>query len=141
MFKRCSIPRSSIVNLAPMRNARNAYELRSVVDNVNQTPITDPDAPVIFVAFQLLASSRPWYISQRVQFSNNTRQQIIPKGLRVLSLPEVSPQRNTYPRNRPRLARSALIFSSGMPFPLRRDSEISPSQKSSKTAPYLFRSI
>jgi hypothetical protein len=31
-----------------------------------------------------------------------------------------------------------LIFSSGTPFSLRRDSEISPSQKPSRTAPVFF---
>jgi hypothetical protein len=46
----------------------------------------------------------------------------------------------SYSCSRPRLTRSALIFSSGIPFSFRRDSEISPSQKSSSTAPYLFRS-
>jgi hypothetical protein len=51
------------------------------------------------------------------------------------------PQRSRRLLNRPRFTRSALIFSSGIPFSLRRDSETSPSQKSSNTAPYFLRSI
>jgi hypothetical protein len=44
-------------------------------------------------------------------------------------------------RSRPRLMRSAFIFSRVIAFWLRRDSEIRQSQKSSNTTPYFLRSI
>jgi len=53
----------SFVYLAPMRNACDADELRRVVDDVYHPPGAYPDAPLIFVAFQLFASCGPWCIA------------------------------------------------------------------------------
>src|ERR1035438_10259991 len=43
-----------LVDLAAVSNARDTDELRRVVDDVYHAPVTDSDAPLIFVAFQFL---------------------------------------------------------------------------------------
>jgi hypothetical protein len=42
------------VHLAPMCNAGDAHELRCLVDDVDHTPVTNADAPVIFVTLSFL---------------------------------------------------------------------------------------
>ena len=59
-------PRSSFVHLAPACNACDADELRRVVDDVHHSPVANPEALLIFVAFQLFASLGPWCIAQRL---------------------------------------------------------------------------
>jgi hypothetical protein len=69
--------RSSLVHLAPMSNARDADKLRRVVDDVHHAPVTDPDAALIFLAFQLFASSGPWCMAQSLLFWEDTRQRAV----------------------------------------------------------------
>ena len=70
-------PWSSFVCLAPVRNSRDADELRRVVDDVHHAPVTDPDAPMIFVALQFLASRGPRYMAQRTDFLDDARQHVV----------------------------------------------------------------
>jgi hypothetical protein len=39
-----------VINLAPMGDSRHTDEFRLVIDDVHYAPVTDPDAPLIFVA-------------------------------------------------------------------------------------------
>jgi hypothetical protein len=106
---------SSFVDLATMCNARNADEHRCIVDDVYHPPVTDSDAPLVFVAFQFLRSSRPWGLSQRIS-SRTTRASSSSDSASSSFRAGALLRRNTYARKRPRFTRSALIFSSGMPF-------------------------
>ena len=45
-----------------------------VVNDVHHPPVTDPDTPLIFVAFQLPASCGPWCVAQRLDFLDDTSQ-------------------------------------------------------------------
>ena len=67
----------SLVNLAPVRDPRDRDEFRRVVDDVQHAPVTDPDAPLVLVAFQLFASCGPWCVAQRVYFFQDTSQHVI----------------------------------------------------------------
>lgn len=130
---------SSLVHLAAVCNAGDADKPRCVVDNVRHPPVAGPNAPLILVALQLLASRGPRRPENR--FSGRLAPARCPATPRVPSARPALRQRNSQPRIRPRFKRSALIFSSGIPFSWRRDSEISPSRKSSNLAPCFLRSI
>ncbi len=52
--------RPLLVNLAPVRDPCDAHQFRRVVDDVHDAPVTDPDAPLVFVAFELFASCGAW---------------------------------------------------------------------------------
>jgi hypothetical protein len=62
--ERAPSPPFLFVDLAAMSNPRYADQLRRVVDDVHDTPVTGADAPMIFIALQLLASSGPWSVAQ-----------------------------------------------------------------------------
>ena len=68
---------SSFVHLAPVGNARDTDEPRSVVNDVHYAPVTDSNAPLIFVAFELLASCGPWRMAQSLNFLEDTGQHVI----------------------------------------------------------------
>ena len=53
------------VNLSPVRDPRHTDQFRRVVDDVQHAPVTDPDAPLVLVPFQLLASCGPGIVGQR----------------------------------------------------------------------------
>ena len=55
---------SLFVNLAAVCNPRHADYFRRVVDDVHYAPVTDADAPLIFVALQLPASRGPGVVGQ-----------------------------------------------------------------------------
>src|ERR1017187_3158027 len=130
-----------LVNFAPVCDPRHTDEFCRVVDDVYHAPVTHPDAPLIFVALQLFASCWPWGVAQRFDLADGTGQHVIRQRFEFLPRGRLYLDGVIISRSRPRFTRSALIFSSGIPFSLRRDSEISPSQNSSNTAPYFFRSI
>jgi hypothetical protein len=65
------------VNLAPVRNPRHTHEFCLVVDDVHDAPVTDADAPLIFVALEFFASCWPWDLGQRFDFTHDTRQHAI----------------------------------------------------------------
>jgi hypothetical protein len=46
-----------LVDLAPVRNARNGHRSGRVVEDVNHPVVADSNTPVILVAFQFLAST------------------------------------------------------------------------------------
>ena len=51
-----------------MSNASDADEFRRVVDDVHLAPVTDPNAPLVLVAFQLFASCGPGIVRERQNF-------------------------------------------------------------------------
>src|ERR1017187_8403401 len=130
-----------LVNFAPVCDSRPTDEFCRVVDDVYHAPVTHPAAPLIIVALQFFASCRPVGRSPEIRPCGRHGTARYPATLRVPSARRLYLDGVIISRSRPRFTRSALIFSSGIPFSLRRDSEISPSQNSSNTAPYFFRSI
>lgn len=70
-------PGFSFMDLAAMCDPRDAHDFRRVVDDVHHAPVTDADAPLIFVALQLFASCWPWSVAQSFEFADNARQHVI----------------------------------------------------------------
>jgi hypothetical protein len=68
---------SPFVHFATVCDARNANQFRVVVDDVHYAPVTDPDAPLIFVASQFLASCGPWRMAHRFHSLEDARQHAI----------------------------------------------------------------
>ena len=60
------------VNLAAMGDPRHADQFRVVVDNIQHPPVTDAHAPLIFIAFELLASCWSWGVGERFQLADYT---------------------------------------------------------------------
>ena len=60
-----------------MRDSRDSDECRPVVDDLQHAPVTDADTPLIFVALQFFTSFGPWGVSQRFDFTHDTRQHVI----------------------------------------------------------------
>lgn len=75
---------SSPVDLAPMSNACDADELGCVVDDIHHPPVTHPEAPLIFVAFELFTSRGPWHSGQSLDFLNNASEHTIRQGFEFL---------------------------------------------------------
>ncbi len=48
--------------------AEDNDDFRRVVDDVQHAPVTDPDAPLVLVAFQLFTSCDPGVVGQRQNF-------------------------------------------------------------------------
>src|ERR1035437_6881003 len=57
--------RARSVDLAPVCNVRHGHCFGWAIDCVDNPVITDPNAPLIFVTFQLFASHGPWVVCQR----------------------------------------------------------------------------
>jgi len=57
-----------------MRNPRNAHKLRTIVNEVQDSPVTYTNAPKISVAFKLLAPYRPRVIPKRFHLAHSPRQ-------------------------------------------------------------------
>jgi hypothetical protein len=72
------------VNFPAMRDPRYAHQLGRIVDDVQHAPVTDADAPLILVAFQLLASCGPWMLAQKFQFADDARKHVIRQGFEFL---------------------------------------------------------
>jgi len=64
-----------------MRDPRHRHNFRAVVDDVHHTHVTGPDAPQIFLSFQLLAPSGPWVVGQRQNFPVYAREHRIVQGI------------------------------------------------------------
>jgi hypothetical protein len=60
-----------------MRDPRHANEFFRVVDDVQHAPITDPNAPLVFVAFQFSASRGPRCTDQRIDLADGAGKDII----------------------------------------------------------------
>jgi hypothetical protein len=54
-----------VVDFATVGYSSDAYEPRLIVNNIHNAPVADADSPLILIAFQLFASSRPWVIRKR----------------------------------------------------------------------------
>lgn len=55
----------SLVHFAPVRNVHHGYGIGFGVDDVDYTPVTYSNAPLIFETLELLASFGPWIVGQR----------------------------------------------------------------------------
>ncbi len=55
-----------------MRDSRHADHLGGVIDDVHHSPVSDANAPLIFVAFEFFATRRPRSVTQRFKFADNT---------------------------------------------------------------------
>jgi len=118
----------TFVHLTPVRNARDADELRRVADDVHHSPVADPDAATDLCS--LSAFCIPWaVVLPRDSFCRQRGPARCPVTLRVPSVRTALPQRNSYSTHATALYQVRLILSSGIPFSLRRDSEISPVPK------------
>ncbi len=69
--------RSSFIGLAPVGNARDADKLRRVIDDVHDTPITNPHAPLILEALELFATCWTWDGAERLQLFDDVGQHIM----------------------------------------------------------------
>jgi hypothetical protein len=56
--------RSALVHLAPVRNAGDTDDLLGVVNGIDDAPVADPNAPMVFVAFKRVASLN-WCLIER----------------------------------------------------------------------------
>ena len=83
-YRKSHTPQSSLVDLAPVCDARDADELRSVVDDVHHAPVTGPNTPLVFVAFQFLASGGPRRVAQRLEFLDDAGQHVIRQRFQFL---------------------------------------------------------
>jgi len=52
------------VNFASVRDPSDTYEFRRVIDDIQHAPVTHSNAPLILVAFQLLAARGPGIVGQ-----------------------------------------------------------------------------
>ena len=67
-----------------MGHARDADPLSGIVDDVDHAPVSNPDAPLIFIALKLLASRRSGIIGQPENFAVNAGEHQIIKGAELL---------------------------------------------------------
>lgn len=68
---------SRVVDFAPVRDPRHTDELRRVVDDIHHAPVTYPNAPLVFLAFQLLAPCGTWRATERFEFTHHTGQHVV----------------------------------------------------------------
>ena len=108
---------TQITHSAASSQIPNPLDFGCVVDNAHDAPVTDADAPLVFVSLAFCIRPVVVHRPKRPVYERHAPA-IHPAALQVPSAPAALPQRNTYPRNRPRFTRSALIFSSGTPFSL-----------------------
>jgi hypothetical protein len=55
----------------------DANNLGCVIDDVNYSPVTDANAPLIFVAFEFLATRWPRSVAQRFEFADNPGEHVV----------------------------------------------------------------
>jgi len=56
-----------------MRDPRYAHYFRRVVDDVHHAPVTDADAPPIFLALQFFAPCGPGIVGQSFEFTDDAK--------------------------------------------------------------------
>ena len=98
-----------------MRDPGDTYEFRRVIDDLQHAPVTDSNAPLILVAFQLFAACRPRIVGQRQNLHVYTREQRIVERIqfllrRLLNLERVFNHKGQ-PRGRARFTRVARYCS------------------------------
>ena len=68
-----------------MCNPSDSDEFRGVLDDVQHAPVTDPDAPLILLAFQFLASCGPGIVGQRQYLLVHAGEHCIVERIQFLS--------------------------------------------------------
>ena len=67
-----------------MRNPRNAHKLRTIVNEVQDSPVTYTNAPEISVAFKLLAARRPRVLTKGFHLAHGPHQHGIGQTFELL---------------------------------------------------------
>ena len=67
-----------------MSDAGDAYQRVGIVNDVNHAPITHTDSPLVSISFELLASRRPWVVTQRLDPSYGARKYVIGQSPKFL---------------------------------------------------------
>src|SRR5208283_1044152 len=74
----------SFINLASMCDSGDNDKFRCIIDEVNCAPITDSNAPLVPVAFQLLASCGPGIVGQCQDLAVDPVEQSIVQSVQFL---------------------------------------------------------
>jgi hypothetical protein len=74
-----------LINRIAVGDPSDAHDLAAVVDEVNDAVISDTDAPLVSVAYELFASWRPGVLAKRQDLAVYPGKQLIAKGVQFFA--------------------------------------------------------